>query len=1174
MHVKLVYPADLNFTFYEESGFVGIVDLTDRFDKVHTLRMLANGEVKNTIVLQGENKLEQELDRYFLNWPDITPGEYYITFDGINAQGKQIYLPVLDANNAKSTHQGYRILVERTNTKLFPPLVMMTFPLNEFLLTDQSEILLAASATDRDGVVESIKFLIDGEHYQTVEPAVVQRGNQHASVKWSPPGVGVFTISAIARDNSGNETLSTPVNVSVYSGIPPSPVTNGEKFEITLPFTEDDVIRPIVNDIEQAEAEITAVLVMGPLDELGSIRILEVTNPGAGYLEAPKVRFYGAGQGAQAVAKIGTDPFSPLFGRVTEIALTDHGKGYAPVGQFGGSSGGSRVSIEGGHLHTQVPIKISLPGDEDKYKEVYVLLNGELFDLNRDSNLSAEDSFRSKPFQTAHGFYPGDYQIHALSRDIYNNLQVSIENNVSIKTTKGLRPSAEITYPILSIESTNQTSQGDSYEAIGASSEIPIFIDAVDEDGNPEDLADLPEVNLYANNQLLGNAKRVGGNSLKYFFDLQDININAGKYMFNVGAIDYEGNYIRSKNLPIEIVTTMQVPPEIGNLVPTSALDRFSVGTEIFFTVNVRERDRPIRLVEFLADGEVVDSTNEPILSIGDLHIYSGSFTPSRSKDFLFSAVATDLSGVKAFSNAEDTEDNATEGLEELITSRYQIDNIVNGEPINGKDYTIASFVGNRKSTKLTNISVSSTFGSNLAPIASLQIPENVAYARAPEKLKLVVNAQDLDGHSSALSCQFLVNGSNEIIQFKSNPVPGDQIIFSGVDPYEFGVDIVIADDLEKTVVNLYNQLTTDIENGTLSDVYFAFMPENFYSGETDLSLANSIFLRTDSTKVEVNTGLLNSDSINVNHLPYIESSDSGTFLGEWTPTLGGLFVINAVVKDSMGGTVITNSSIMVAERVKEGEKRYKNPDFNGTLVIYPTEALNNPVARGSTLSVRADYTSMQGIPFDDYIQSVQFKYNGVAVGKEQTNGPFSVNVQLTDEEPTWRIEAFANPVNPEVLLVISAEGAVAPAVRKPSVTLLPPLALSRRSSSQYPTFPDGMELSLQMIAEGADEILRQVERGEFFFNGKSVSGNYREAIRTNAAGQYTAITYTIDVILDFDEYAKLDGDLNVSAMIHMRGMVAPTMAVISGTSDENSFMIKLDVPSPDNISAASLFMT
>ena len=163
---------------------------------------------------------------------------------------------------------------------------------------------------------------------------------------------------------------------------------------------------------------------------------------------------------------------------------------------------------------------------------------------------------------------------------------------------------------------------------------------------------------------------------------------------------------------------------------------------------------------------------------------------------------------------------------------------------------------------------------------------------------------------------QFLVNGSNEIIQFKSNPVPGDQIIFSGVDPYEFGVDIVIADDLEKTVVNLFNQLTTDIENGP-QWCLFCFYAKKLLLRETDLSLANSIFLRTDSTKVEVNTGLLNSDSINVNHLPYIESSDSGTFLGEWTPTLV-IFVINAVVKDSMGGTVITNSSIMVAERVKE----------------------------------------------------------------------------------------------------------------------------------------------------------------------------------------------------------------------------------------------------------------
>ena len=54
----------------------------------------------------------------------------------------------------------------------------------------------------------------------------------------------------------------------------------------------------------------------------------------------------------------------------------------------------------------------------------------------------------------------------------------------------------------------------------------------------------------------------------------------------------------------------------------------------------------------------------------------------------------------------------------------------------------------------------------------------------------------------------------------------------------------------------------------------------------------------------------------------------------------------------------------------------------------------------------------------------------------------------------------------------------VAPAVRKPSVmatTSAKPTVIQPVS-----TFPDGMELSLQMIAEGADEILRQVERENF----------------------------------------------------------------------------------------------
>ena len=53
------------------------------------------------------------------------------------------------------------------------------------------------------------------------------------------------------------------------------------------------------------------------------------------------------------------------------------------------------------------------------------------------------------------------------------------------------------------------------------------------------------------------------------------------------------------------------------------------------------------------------------------------------------------------------------------------------------------------------------------------------------------------------------------------------------------------------------------------------------------------------------------------------------------------------------------------------------------------------------------------------------------------------------------------------------------------------------------------MELSVQMLAEGEDSVLREIESAEFFINGKPIVGSYREAPRINSAGLYTAITYT-----------------------------------------------------------------
>ena len=280
---------------------------------------------------------------------------------------------------------------------------------------------------------------------------------------------------------------------------------------------------------------------------------------------------------------------------VTEIKFGNRGSGYSESPGYGFNvETGTSVVFEGGHENAPIPIKIQLRQDEDIYKQVLLLINGEIFDLNNDGDISDGDSFLAAPFETSKDFMPGNYQIHALSRDLYNNIKVSEPTQVSIKTISGLRPSVDITYPTAAINTGNESDSA-LYEAIGISSEIPIFIDAIDEDGNPQDPADLAEVNVYANNQLIGPAKRVGQESLKYYFDIEDLGLNAGRYMFNVGAIDYLGNYARSSNVPIEIVTTKQRPPEISVLNPFAKSDNLSIGNSVHFLVQVREKDRPIR---------------------------------------------------------------------------------------------------------------------------------------------------------------------------------------------------------------------------------------------------------------------------------------------------------------------------------------------------------------------------------------------------------------------------------------------------------------------------------------------------------------------------------------------------------------------------------------------------
>ncbi len=97
-----------------------------------------------------------------------------------------------------------------------PPVVALTNPLNGTSFTVGTTLTLAASASDPDGTVASVQFLVNG----------IAQGSADTSAPytaaWTPGAAGVYTITAQATDNTGNVSTSAAFTITIGSNASPT----------------------------------------------------------------------------------------------------------------------------------------------------------------------------------------------------------------------------------------------------------------------------------------------------------------------------------------------------------------------------------------------------------------------------------------------------------------------------------------------------------------------------------------------------------------------------------------------------------------------------------------------------------------------------------------------------------------------------------------------------------------------------------------------------------------------------------------------------------------------------------------------------------------------------------------------------------------------------------------
>ncbi len=136
-----------------------------------------------------------------------------------------------------------------------PPTVSISAPGNGASFTAPANIAAAALATDSDGTVSKVEFLVGGvlQHTENLAPY---------DFAWNAVPAGTYQLSARATDNNGAATTSAAITVTVVapSSPPPTPASPS--------LSGDGSATPTLSGVTQAGAEVH-ILVNGV--EVGSV---------------------------------------------------------------------------------------------------------------------------------------------------------------------------------------------------------------------------------------------------------------------------------------------------------------------------------------------------------------------------------------------------------------------------------------------------------------------------------------------------------------------------------------------------------------------------------------------------------------------------------------------------------------------------------------------------------------------------------------------------------------------------------------------------------------------------------------------------------------------------------------------------------------------------------------
>jgi hypothetical protein len=134
---------------------------------------------------------------YSMTWSNVAAGSYSLTAVAVDNAG------------ASTTSAAVGIVVNPPAN--VPPVVSLTSPVKGTTVTAPATVLVSANASDSDGSVVRLDFYVGSTLIGSDSTAPY-------SVTWSIVAAGNYSLTAVAVDNLGARTTSSPVTIKVNRG--------------------------------------------------------------------------------------------------------------------------------------------------------------------------------------------------------------------------------------------------------------------------------------------------------------------------------------------------------------------------------------------------------------------------------------------------------------------------------------------------------------------------------------------------------------------------------------------------------------------------------------------------------------------------------------------------------------------------------------------------------------------------------------------------------------------------------------------------------------------------------------------------------------------------------------------------------------------------------------------